>query len=271
MPDALVAESLAAAASDVLETMFFSSVIGEAPVSATPPANALAARLQFSGARGGAFGLRLTEEAARVIAANFLAEETDEPTEQQVQEVICELANMMCGSVLSRLDRGAHFDLGPARDGGRGRRSGAGSGVADFRHRRRGSRDVSFYGRETMSDGHRIKVLIVDDSAIVRKILSEALAGEPDIEVVGTAPDPYVARDKVLSLQPDVLTLDIEMPRMDGLTFLRKLMQYHPMPVIVISSLGAGLVQGRRSMRSNPARWKCWPNRAARTRWANCV
>jgi len=83
-----------------------------------------------------------------------------------------------------------------------------------------------------------IKVLIVDDSAIVRKILSEALAGEPDIEVVGTAPDPYVARDKILNLEPDVLTLDIEMPRMDGLTFLRKLMQYHPMPVIVISSLG---------------------------------
>ena len=83
-----------------------------------------------------------------------------------------------------------------------------------------------------------IKTLIVDDSAIVRKILSEALAGEPDIEVVGTAPDPYVARDKILSLEPDVLTLDIEMPRMDGLTFLRKLMQYHPMPVIVISSLG---------------------------------
>jgi len=89
-----------------------------------------------------------------------------------------------------------------------------------------------------MNGPQRIKVLIVDDSAIVRKILSEALAGEPDIEVVGTAPDPYVARDKILSLQPDVLTLDIEMPRMDGLTFLRKLMQYRPMPVIVISSLG---------------------------------
>ena len=84
----------------------------------------------------------------------------------------------------------------------------------------------------------RIRTLIVDDSAIVRKILSEALAGEADIDVVGTAPDPYVARDKILSLQPDVLTLDIEMPRMDGLTFLRKLMQYRPMPVIVISSLG---------------------------------
>src|SRR3954470_3708476 len=83
----------------------------------------------------------------------------------------------------------------------------------------------------------RIKVLVVDDSAIVRKVLTEALAGEADIEVVGTAPDPFVARDKILSLQPDVLTLDIEMPRMDGVTFLKKLMQHHPMPVIVISSL----------------------------------
>lgn len=85
---------------------------------------------------------------------------------------------------------------------------------------------------------NRIKVLIVDDSAIVRKVLTDALSSEPDIEVVGTAPDPYVARDKILSLQPDVLTLDIEMPRMDGVTFLKKLMHYRPMPVIVISSLG---------------------------------
>jgi two-component system chemotaxis response regulator CheB len=85
--------------------------------------------------------------------------------------------------------------------------------------------------------GGKIRVLIVDDSAIVRKLLSEALAGEPDIEIAGTAPDPYVARDKILALKPDVLTLDIEMPRMDGLTFLRKLMRFHPMPVIVISSL----------------------------------
>ncbi len=84
----------------------------------------------------------------------------------------------------------------------------------------------------------RIRVLIVDDSAIVRKILADALADAPDIEVVGSAPDPYVARDKIVSLAPDVLTLDIEMPRMDGLTFLRKLMHYRPMPVIVISSLG---------------------------------
>ncbi|MBV8728818.1 MAG: chemotaxis response regulator protein-glutamate methylesterase [Acidobacteriia bacterium] len=88
-----------------------------------------------------------------------------------------------------------------------------------------------------MPRGNQIRVLIVDDSAIVRRILNDALSGEPDLEVVGTAPDPYVARDKILALEPDVLTLDIEMPRMDGLTFLRKLMRYRPMPVVMISSL----------------------------------
>ena len=92
-------------------------------------------------------------------------------------------------------------------------------------------------------NGRKIKVLIVDDSAIVRKLLSEAVAGEPDLEVIGTAPDPYIARDKILSLKPDVLTLDIEMPRMDGLTFLRRIMHFHPMPVIIISSLGQASCQ----------------------------
>ena len=77
----------------------------------------------------------------------------------------------------------------------------------------------------------KIKVLIVDDSAIVRKLLAEALSAEPDLEVT------FVARDKILSLHPDVLTLDIEMPRMDGLTFLKKLMRFHPLPVVIISSL----------------------------------
>src|SRR3979409_105978 len=89
----------------------------------------------------------------------------------------------------------------------------------------------------------KIRVLIVDDYAIVRKILSDALSGEQDIEVVGTAPDPYIARDKILALSPDVVTLDIEMPRMDGLTFLKKLMLFHPMPVIVISSLAQASCQ----------------------------
>jgi len=81
-----------------------------------------------------------------------------------------------------------------------------------------------------------IKVLIVDDSALVRKVLSDALSKAGGIDVVGTAIDPYVARDKVVRLNPDVVTLDIEMPRMDGLTFLRRLMKYHPVPVVVVSS-----------------------------------
>jgi two-component system chemotaxis response regulator CheB len=83
----------------------------------------------------------------------------------------------------------------------------------------------------------KIRVLIVDDSAIVRKVFSEELSKYPDIEIIGTAPDPFVARDKIVALQPDVITLDIEMPRMDGLTFLRKLMKYHPLPTIIVSSL----------------------------------
>ena len=82
-----------------------------------------------------------------------------------------------------------------------------------------------------------IRVLIVDDSPLVRRILTETLSRAPDLEVAGTAPDPYVARDMILALQPDVLTLDIEMPRMDGLTFLKKLMRYHPLPVVIISSV----------------------------------
>ena len=83
----------------------------------------------------------------------------------------------------------------------------------------------------------RIRVLIVDDSAVVRKLVTDALNADPEIEVVGTAVDPYAARDKIKLLEPDVLTLDLEMPRMDGLTFLRILMEQHPMPVVIMSSL----------------------------------
>lgn len=82
-----------------------------------------------------------------------------------------------------------------------------------------------------------IRVLIVDDSALVRRILAAELERDPAIEVVGTAPEPFTARDKIVRLEPDVITLDIEMPRMDGITFLRKLMHYRPMPVVVVSSL----------------------------------
>jgi two-component system, chemotaxis family, protein-glutamate methylesterase/glutaminase len=85
--------------------------------------------------------------------------------------------------------------------------------------------------------GKNIRVLVVDDSAVVRKVFTEELSKERGIEVVGTAPDPYVARDKIVMLKPDVVTLDIEMPRMDGITFLKKLMRYYPLPVIIVSSL----------------------------------
>ncbi len=84
-----------------------------------------------------------------------------------------------------------------------------------------------------------IKVLVVDDSAVVRKVFSEQLSKQKGITVVGTAPDPYVARDKIVKLKPDVITLDIEMPRMDGITFLKKLMKHFPLPVIIVSSLTA--------------------------------
>lgn len=83
----------------------------------------------------------------------------------------------------------------------------------------------------------KISVLVVDDSALVRKLLSEILNSDPEIEVVGTAIDPYQAREKIKKLKPDVLTLDVEMPRMDGVTFLKNLMRLHPMPVVMVSTL----------------------------------
>jgi two-component system chemotaxis response regulator CheB len=82
-----------------------------------------------------------------------------------------------------------------------------------------------------------IKVLVVDDSAVVRRVITEELSRYSDIQIVGTAVDPYAARDKIVQLRPDVITLDLEMPRMDGLSFLAKLMKHYPMPVVVLSSL----------------------------------
>jgi len=108
-----------------------------------------------------------------------------------------------------------------------------------------------------------IRVLIVDDSAVVRKVLSEQLARAQDIEVVGTAANPYVARDKIVKLKPDVVTLDVEMPRMDGLTFLARLMKHHPMPVIVVSSLtAAGSEAAVRALQLGAVEVMCKPGPA---------
>ncbi len=85
--------------------------------------------------------------------------------------------------------------------------------------------------------GRKIRVLCVDDSALVRQILTELLNSDPGIEVVGTASDAFMARERIKSLNPDVLTLDVEMPKMDGVTFLKNLMRLRPMPVVMVSSL----------------------------------
>jgi two-component system, chemotaxis family, protein-glutamate methylesterase/glutaminase len=85
--------------------------------------------------------------------------------------------------------------------------------------------------------GSPVRVLIVDDSAVMRQLLTSLLAEDPEIEVVGTAADPHIARERIKALNPDVVTLDVEMPHMDGLTFLRKIMTLRPMPVVMISTL----------------------------------
>ena len=84
---------------------------------------------------------------------------------------------------------------------------------------------------------NKIKVLICDDSALIRSVMSEIIKGQPDMEVVGVAPDPLVARELIKQTNPDVLTLDVEMPKMDGLDFLERLMRLRPMPVVMVSSL----------------------------------
>ena len=84
---------------------------------------------------------------------------------------------------------------------------------------------------------NKIRVLVVDDSALIRQMMEKMLSSDPAIEVVGTAQDPYIAREKIKKLNPDVITLDVEMPRMDGLTFLSNLMRLRPMPVVMVSSL----------------------------------
>ena len=97
--------------------------------------------------------------------------------------------------------------------------------------------------------GKKIKAFIIDDSAVVRQTMTEILESDPEIEVIGTAPDPFVAAKKMTRMAPDVITLDVEMPRMDGLTFLQKLMAQHPIPVVMCSSLTEkGLETGMRAL-----------------------
>jgi len=84
---------------------------------------------------------------------------------------------------------------------------------------------------------NKIRILVVDDSALVRKMLSEIINSQPDMEVIGTAPDPLIARKMIREMDPDIITLDVEMPKMDGLDFLERLMRLHPMPVLMISTL----------------------------------
>ncbi len=100
-----------------------------------------------------------------------------------------------------------------------------------------GRRDPAF--RRVVEDHmtNPVRVLIVDDSAVIRQLLSMLLSADPEIEVVGTASDPFIARDRIKALNPDVITLDVEMPHMDGVTFLRKIMALRPMPVVMISTL----------------------------------
>lgn len=108
-----------------------------------------------------------------------------------------------------------------------------------------------------------IKVLIIDDSAMVRKILTQEISKDSTLEVVGTAPDPYIGRDMIVKLQPDVIILDIEMPRMDGLTFLEKLMKHKPMPVVILSSLAPkGSEVALRALELGATEVLCKPNAA---------
>lgn len=85
--------------------------------------------------------------------------------------------------------------------------------------------------------GDKVKVLVIDDSALVREVLKQGLSLDTEIEVIGTASDPYIARDKIVKLHPDVLTLDVEMPKMDGVEFLKRLMPQYPLPVLMVSAL----------------------------------
>ncbi|MEK6577831.1 MAG: response regulator [Bdellovibrionota bacterium] len=104
----------------------------------------------------------------------------------------------------------------------------------------------------------KIRVLVVDDSIVMQKFITGTINEDPDLEVVGTAADPFEGRDKLVSLMPDVVTLDIEMPRMDGITFLKAIMQHRPTPVVVCSNVvGPGSAKEREAKSAGAAAVIC--------------
>ena len=262
------------AAAHVFETAAFITIGPVLPGECDLAPPDVAARMAFRGPSTGTLTLRVASSVLPVIAGNMLGESDPAEAREKGQDALRELLNMICGNVLTAWQGEAPvFNLSPPEI------------VAAATVSYTTLASVPFCLEATLAEVSVelegvIKVLIVDDSALVRKILSEELARDPEIEVVGTAPDPYVARDRIVELGPDVVTLDVEMPRMDGLTFLRKLMKYHPLPVIVVSSLtarggdmamealdsrrGRGDVQARRRLqrgrhvaRSDPAHQGC--------------
>ncbi len=239
-----VHQLLSESATSTLETMFFATPDKVSMDPRRPAGELIAASLTFQGAPPGRFGLLVSDLGRQDPRRQFhrvrrRREPAPSPGGGRYRGAL--QYDVRHGAQRTGIGRQLRF----ARAGNDPRRRGR-TGTGFYRRiaihlplrifRGRARFLLRFRGARVIA-GAKIKVLIVDDSAIVRKLLGEALAAESDMEVVGTAPDPYIARDKILALSPDVLTLDIEMPRMDGLTFLKKLMLFHPMPVIVISSL----------------------------------
>jgi two-component system chemotaxis response regulator CheB len=106
----------------------------------------------------------------------------------------------------------------------------------------------------------KIKVMVVDDSAVMRQVMGRVLEADPELELIGAAADPLLAMERMKRQWPDVIVLDVEMPRMDGITFLRKIMAERPTPVVICSTLTEKGAAGQRARRSRPARWPSSPS-----------
>ena len=241
-----LSSALAAAARRVLEDaafVFTEEVAAPADESAWPQ-TVSQTHLPFDGPVCGRFMLAASARLGETLAAEMLGAEPGSPeAAEQAEDALREVLNMIAGVTLEQVFGDQPWELSvpevrrvsPAehqRESARRRGLGP-PGYRGVRSDRAGGlsrRSVALMGAVT-------RVLIVDDSAVIRQTLSGALARDPEIEVVGTAPDPYVARDMIVALKPDVISLDLEMPRMDGITFLRKLMHHYPLPVVVVSSL----------------------------------